>query len=134
MEHKKWSVPKSLIRNPLLLIGLGVVWAICVNLLIGKWLLTAIKPELAEYYYVYIVSLVYYWFLAYINFFAKILIAWNYSIANWVLSIFSVLLLISVYTVWNSSLSYFIYCFTANWLLCCWVLGYIFYRKQRQWK
>jgi len=134
MEHKQGSVPKSLIRNPILLIAIWIIWAIFINIFLGKWILTLIKPELAHYSYIYIISLVYYGVLAYINFFAKVLTAWGCKSVNIILLFFTVLLLISVYTVWNQSLEYFVYCFIGTGLLCSMALAATFYRKLNSWK
>lgn len=134
MEHKQGSVPVSLIRNPIVLITLWIIWAITINIFLGNWILNLIKPELAQYSYIYIISLVYYGVLAYINFFAKVLTAWGSKSVNIILLFFTVLLLICVYTVWNQSLEYFIYCFIGTGLLCSIALAAIFYRKISSWK
>lgn len=129
LEHTwKW-VPKQLIRNPLILIGIWAIWAIIINIFIGKYILGIMKAELVEYVWIYILSLIFYGLLAYTNFFAKVLIARKVVSTNYILAFFSVLLLIFSYTFNNSSLEYYLYSFIWVVVLLNTVLTFLFFKS-----
>ena len=78
MEHDQHTTPTSLIKNPLILITLTIFWALIFNLFFGKFILWILKPELANYSNLYMLTLVYYSLIAYVSFWIKILVWWKY--------------------------------------------------------
>lgn len=132
MEYSKKTVPKQLIINPLMVLSIIAGGAIFTNLLIGDFVLSILKSELTQFYYIYILSLFYYGLLAYISFFSKILVGWDSHKGNIVLWLWTIGLIISIYTIWSASLEAFVYCFiTVGWITTM-ALGYIFYSEWKK--
>lgn len=132
MEHKKVKVPIQLIRNPIYILLLVSIWAIIINYFIWSFILWIIKPELISYYYVYMLSLIYYSSLAFISFFSKILVGWNNYKWNILLWMSVTFLLISVYIFWTNSLENFIYCFIVNGIITTILLWIIFFNEWKK--
>ena len=131
MEHKKNALPKHIVINPLIMMTLIVIWAIIFNFFFWKWILNFLKPELVNYYNIYMLSLIYYGFLAYISFFSKILVWWGNTYVNKVLSVLSIILVILIYT-FSSTLSHFIYVFISLWGISVLILWYLFMKELRK--
>ncbi len=129
MEHAKNKVPMQLIRNPIFILLVVSIGAIITNYFIWGFILWTIKPELVSYYYIYMLSLVYYSSLAFISFFSKILVGWNNYTWNIILFISSLLLVLSVYIFGKNSLEAFAYCFIINGLLTSFVLLLLFLKE-----
>jgi O-antigen/teichoic acid export membrane protein len=131
MEHKKDSLPKHLIKNPIFLITIISIIALIFNFFLWEFILTLLKEELASNLYVYLLILVYYSFLAFISFFSKILIGWNKYLVNYIMWFLSILLVVLVYTLWTNLIN-FVYCFIFIWILgtiITWVLFYKEFKK-----
>jgi len=127
LEHSKATVPRHLILNPLVIMTLVVVSALVFNVFFWNFILHILKPELTEYFDIYLWSLMYYGLLAYMSFFSKILVWWNSNYANKLLAACSILLVIVVYTLWTSSLENFIYSFVWVWCITTILLAVLFY-------
>lgn len=129
MEYKKEDLPIHLIKNPLVLIVLWSIWAIWINYFLWSFILSMLKPELAHYTQVYLLILGFYSILAFISFFAKILIWWwKYSV-NYIFGILSILLIGCAYLFWQSSLENFVYSFIAAGFIWVVLIWYVFFAE-----
>ncbi len=132
MEYKKENLPSHLIKNPLILIIIWSIWAIWVNYFLWALILNLLKAELADYTQVYLLILGFYSLLAFISFFAKILIWWGKYSVNYLFWMLSILLISFSYLFWQSSLENFVYSFIASafiWVIWIW---YMFFRELKK--
>ena len=132
MSYPKEDVALHHIRNPLVWIALTALIAIGVNILAGSFFLGILKKELVSYQTLYIWLLVYYSFLVYISFFAKILVAWGCYTTNFILWAFAILLTIFVFFEDTKDIEHFIASFVilgASLALTLWVLFWKNYSK-----
>lgn len=129
MEHQRESVPKHLIINPIVIMTLVVIWAVVFNLLFWTFILWVLKPELAEYKNIYILSLIFYGLLAYISFFSKICIWWWKYCANKILTFCFLVLTLGVYSFWTESLEAFVLKFISVWILTTLLLWFLFFKS-----
>lgn len=129
MEYKRENLPIHLIKNPLILIVIWSIGAIWVNYFLWSFILNILKAELADYTKVYLLILGFYSLLAFISFFAKILIWWwKYSV-NYIFGALSILLIGCAYLFWQSSLENFVYSFISAasiWVISIW---YMFFKE-----
>jgi hypothetical protein len=96
-------------------------------------LLWILKPELKQYFSIYITCLVFYWSLAYVSFFLKILTWWKIYTLNYILGIVAIFGIFGIYTYWTQSLLSFTQCFVIiGWIsaLISWVV-FIYYWKYK---
>ncbi len=129
MEYKKENLPFHLIKNPLILIIIWSIWAIWINYFLGSFILNMLKAELTAYTHVYLLILAFYSLLAFISFFAKILIGWWKYWVNYLFWILSILLISFAYLFWQSSLENFVYSFISAasiWVISIW---YMFFKE-----
>ncbi len=128
MEHEQSSTPRALIKNPLILITITIIWALLFNLVFGKFILWVLKPELANYSNLYMLTLVYYSFVAYISFSMKVLVGWKYYKIIYTLLGFGIIALVVLYTLDISSLYQYISLFIILWvtstITSLWLLAY----------
>lgn len=129
MEHKRENIPRHIIINPLVIMTLVIVWAIVFNIFLWNFILWILKPELADYKDIYILSLIFYGLLAYISFFSKICIGWWKYSANIILWFFSLLLTFCVYMYGSQTLESFITSFIIIWGLTTIALAILFFKS-----
>ncbi len=132
MEYTHKKVPFHLIKNPLILIIITSISAIIINYFIWWFILKILKDELANYTYIYILSLIYYWLLALISFYTKILVWWGKYYINYIMWLLTLALIILIYTFWKSSLENFIYSFIIIWTIGSIIISVIFFREYRK--
>lgn len=132
MEHKRETLPKHLIINPIVILSLISIWAISINIFIGEFMLWILKSELKEYYVIYILSLIYYSLLAYMSLFSKVLVWWKNYHWNIILWVWSIALILTSSLYWYQSLEYFILCFISIWAFSTLALGIIFYSEWKK--
>lgn len=132
MEYKKENLPNHLIKNPLVLITVWSISALVVNYFIGWFILNILKAELAEYTKIYLLILGFYSLLAFISFFAKILIWWGKYWVNYIFWILSILLISFAYLFWQSSLENFVYSFIISWSIGVFLIWYMFFYELKK--
>lgn len=132
MEYKKENLPNHLIKNPLVLITVWSISALVVNYFIGWFILNILKAELAEYTKIYLLILGFYSLLAFISFFAKILIWWGEYWVNYIFWILSILLISFAYLFWQSSLENFVYSFIISWSIGVFLIWYMFFYELKK--
>ncbi len=132
MEYKKENLPNHLIKNPLVLITVWSISALVVNYFIGWFILNILKAELAEYTKIYLLILGFYSLLAFISFFAKILIWWGKYSVNYIFWILSILLISFAYLFWQSSLENFVYSFIISWSIGVFLIWYMFFYELKK--
>lgn len=133
MEYKKENLPFHLIKNPLILMTFTIFSALLFNYFFGKFVLNLLKTELSSFENIYLLVLVYYWFLALISFFIKIMIWWKFYKINIILFIFTIILIFSLYNFWNS-LYNFSLIFAIFWVLFSIILVILFFYNYKPWK
>ena len=127
MEYKKEKLPNNLIKNPIILLIIISITAILFNFFFWVFILWMLKWELKDYLNIYLLTLVYYSFLAFISFFSKILIWWWKSFVNYIMFFLSILLIILVYSFWNT-LESFVYSFIFVWFIWTVIIWIYFYK------
>lgn len=132
MEYKREKLPFHLLRNPTILMIILWFFAIIFNYFFWEFILKILKKEFIEFKNIYILILLYYWALAFINFFAKIMIWWkNYKI-NIFLLIYIILFIFILYTFWNTLFNYSLI-FAIFWIIFTIILAIIFFYSYK-WK
>lgn len=132
MEYKKEETPKHLLINPTVLILITfLVWLIS-NIFIWWFILKILKAELVDYKNIYIYTIVFYWLVAFISFFSKVLIWWWKFYVNYIMLLLCILLVFVTYTFWKTSLEYFIYNFIGISIVGIIVLWWLFLREVRK--
>jgi hypothetical protein len=81
-----WKKEKIyLVFNPLKMYIILWLVAILANLMVGKWVLAVLKPELVSYFGYYMMLLFYFWWFAILGFFGKILVGMRLNWVWWIL-------------------------------------------------
>lgn len=133
MSHPRQEVAFHHIRNPLLWILLTSLAALWINVFLGSFLLELLKPELAGNLRLYLLLLIYYSFLVFISFFAKILVGWWVYSTNIIFGVFACILTILVFLFGSENIESFILIFISTGASLTLVLGFIFFKKY-SWK
>ena len=128
MEYDKKNLPKNLIKNPIFLILITSIIAIWFNYFFWEFILRILKKDLKDYVNIYLLTLIYYSFLAFISFFSKILIWWEKYFINYIIWFFTILLIVLVYNFWNN-LENFVLCFIITWILTTFTTWILFFRE-----
>jgi hypothetical protein len=107
MEHTRVAVPRRLILEPLVLIGIVSLVSIVGTYWVGEYALTLMKSELSGQGWLLMLLVVYSGLLAHVSLVSKVLIGWGSRLVNPLLILGAGILLASVYLLPHESLTGF---------------------------
>jgi len=124
MEYKKLQVPKHFLKNSWVMMFLLGISAIVFVYFFWARALSIFDKSFSSYINLFLLLIVYCWIFVFFNFYSKLLIWWEDYRINYVLIIFTILLIASLYIWWNKDIYSFVYVFIANLFLLLLIILY----------
>lgn len=125
MEYKKTEVPKHFIKNSWFMMFLLGFFAIIFVYSFWAQALSIFDKTFSAYSNLFLFLMIYWWIFIFFNFFSKLLIWWEDYRINYILVIFTPILITSLYLWWNKDIYSFVYVFIANLLLLLLIILYL---------